>query len=207
MTINELPYKVLMMRENMILAGLWFGKQKPSMSTFLKPFKQTMYEFYKRIEIISADQGSFVCRGFLLAGTADLPARSLICNSVQYNGSFKCWKCLQNGKTTKVGKGHTHVFPFCHDDLKGPPQTKGNVVQDAQEIFQLKQTKNIQNLHGVKGPSWLLLFPDFSVVDDIAVDYMHGVLLGVQKLLLRLWFDKSFVGKPFNFSQFFLQAR
>lgn len=67
------------------------------------------------------------------------------------------------------------------------------------EIFQLKQTKNIQNLHGVKGPPWLLLFPDFSVVDDIAVDYMHGVLLGVQKLLLRLWFDKSFVGKPFNF--------
>lgn len=199
MTINELPYKVLMMRENMILAGLWFGKQKPSMSTFLKPFKQTMLEFYKRIEIISADRGSFVCRGFLLAGTADLPARSLICNSVQYNGSFGCWKCLQNRKTAKVGKGHTHVFPFCRDDLKGPPQTKGNVVQDAQEIFQLKQTKNIQNLHGVKGPSWLLLFPDFSVVDDIAVDYMHGVLLGVQKLLLRLWFDKSFVGKPFNF--------
>lgn len=74
MTINESPYKVRMMRENMILAGLWFGKQKTSMSTLLKPFKQTMLEFYKGIEIISADRGSFVCRGFLLAGTTDLPA-------------------------------------------------------------------------------------------------------------------------------------
>lgn len=176
MTINELPYKVRMMRENMILAGLWFGKQKPSMSTFLKPFKQTMLEFYKGIEIISADRGSFVCRGFLLAGTADLPARTLICNPVQYNGSFGCWKCLHKGKTAKVGKGHTHVFPFCHDDPKGPPRTKENVVQDAQEIVQLKQTKNVQNLDGVKGPSWLLLLPDLSVVDGIAIDYMHGVL-------------------------------
>lgn len=176
MTINELPYKVRMMRENMILAGIWFGKQKPSMSTFLKPFKQTMLEFYKGIEIISADRGSFVCRGFLLAGTADLPARSLICNPVQYNGSFGCWKCLHKGKTAKVGKGHTHVFPFCHDDPKGPPRTKENVVQDAQEIVQLKQTKNVQNMDGVKGPSWLLLLPDLSVVDGIAIDYMHGVL-------------------------------
>lgn len=141
MTINELPYKVRMMRENMILAGLWFGKQKPSMSTFLKPFKQTMLEFYKRIEIISADRGSFVCRGFLLAGTANLPAHSLICNSVQYNGSFGCWKCLQNRQTAKVGKGHTHVFPFCHDDLKGPPQTKGNVVQDAERNFSIETDK------------------------------------------------------------------
>lgn len=118
---------------------------------------------------------------------------------MQYNGSFGCWKFLQKEKTAKVGKGHTHVFPFCHDDPKGPPRTKENVVQDAQEIVQLKQTKNIQNLDGVKGPSWLLLLPDLSVVGGIAIDYMHGVLLGVKKLLLRLWFDKSFVGKPFNF--------
>lgn len=90
-----------------------------------------------------------MCRGLLLASTADLPARSLICNSVQYNGSFGCWKCLQNGKTAKVGMGHTNVFPSCHDDPKGPPQTKGNVLQYAQQIFQLKQTKIIQNLHCV----------------------------------------------------------
>ncbi|CAC5411693.1 unnamed protein product [Mytilus coruscus] len=38
MVINELPYKLRMMKENTILAGLWFGNQKPSMSTFLSPF-------------------------------------------------------------------------------------------------------------------------------------------------------------------------
>ncbi|CAG2238839.1 unnamed protein product [Mytilus edulis] len=38
MVINKLPYKLRMMKENMILAGLWFGDQKPSMSTFLSLF-------------------------------------------------------------------------------------------------------------------------------------------------------------------------
>lgn len=69
----------------MILAGLWFEKQKLSICTFLKPFKQTNLEFYEGVDILS-----FVCSGFPLAGTSDLPARTLICNSVQYNGSFGC---------------------------------------------------------------------------------------------------------------------
>lgn len=86
------------------------------------------------------------------------------------------------GEKSQSRKGITHVFPFCHDDPKGPLRTKENVVQDAQEIVQLKQTKHIQNLHGVKGPSWLLLFPDFSVVDGIAIDYMHGVFIRGPKI-------------------------
>lgn len=148
MIINELPYKVRMMRENMILAGLWFGKHKASMSTFLKPFKQTLLEFHKGVEIISADRGSFMCRGFLLAGTADLPARSLFCNSVQYNGSFGCWKCLQKGKTAKVRKGHTHVFPFCHDDPKGPPRTYTPLLmyQDSRAQLKILNTGKLQSI-------------------------------------------------------------
>lgn len=82
----------------------------------------------------------------------------------------------KRGKQPKSEGDIPMFFPFCHDDPKGPPRTKENVVQDAQEIVQLKQTKNVQNLDGVKGPSWLLLLPDLSVVDGIAIDYMHGVL-------------------------------
>lgn len=34
LVINELPYTLRMMKENMILTALWFGNQKPSMATF-----------------------------------------------------------------------------------------------------------------------------------------------------------------------------
>ena len=34
--INELPYKLRTLKENMIIAGLWFGESKPSMNIYLK---------------------------------------------------------------------------------------------------------------------------------------------------------------------------
>ena len=36
--INELPQKLWIRKENMILAGLWFGGSKPEMLTLLEPF-------------------------------------------------------------------------------------------------------------------------------------------------------------------------
>lgn len=40
--INELNFVERTNRENMILAGLWFGESKPSMLTFLKPLCDTL---------------------------------------------------------------------------------------------------------------------------------------------------------------------
>jgi len=200
--INELPYKQRMNRENMILAGLWFGKDKPAMSTFLKPFLESMKHFDEGVKMTSPERGTFTCKAYLLAGTADLPARCLLCHSVQYNGAYGCWKCLQKGRTAKVGKGHTHIFQFVNENPKGPLRTKEGVIKDSKEIVTIKkQGQKQSNVNGVKGPSWLLLFPKFCIVDGIAIDYMHGVLLGVQKLLIRLWFSKDFVSKPFSFYQ------
>ena len=51
-------------------------------------------------------------------------------------------------------------------------------------------------LYGVKGPSWLSTVPNFDLVQGVAVDYMHCVLLGVTRLLLRLWFTSSHHKEP-----------
>ena len=39
----------------------------------------------------------------------------------------------------------------------------------------------------MKGPTWLSVVPDFDIIDGVSIDYMHAVLLGVCRLLLRLW--------------------
>lgn len=44
---------------------------------------------------------------------------------------------------------------------------------------------------GVKGPSWLQTIPQFDIIKGTSFDYMHCVLLGVTRLLLRLWFTPS----------------
>jgi hypothetical protein len=192
--INELPYHLRMKKENMILTSLWFGSSKPSMGTFLKPFQKTMSELHSGIQCESPEVGIFTCKAILLCGTADLPARSLLCNHIQYNGSHACWKCEQEGKTEAVGKGHARIFPFEKDNPKGPIRTPANVISNARDAV---DTNSV--IKGIKGPSWLQFFPGFHIIDGIAIDYMHGVLLGVQKLLLELWFLPKYGKESFTF--------
>lgn len=202
LVVNELPYKLRMKKENMILAALWFGNKKPSMGTFLKPFLSSMMDMSEGIECFSPEKNTFTCKGYLLCGTADLPARCLLCNNVQFNGAFSCWKCKQKGESAKVGKGHTMVFPYNLQSPKGPERTLLSALEDAKTSVQRKMAgdKN-STIDGIKGPSWLMLIPKFHIIHGIAIDYMHGVLLGVQKLLLRLWFAKEFSTKHFSFHQ------
>ena len=201
MVINELPYNIRMKKENMILTGLWFGKQKPSMGTYLKPFLDTFKELEDGITLYSPDKNTdFLLKGYLLCGTADLPARCLLCNSIQFNGSYSCWKCVQKGESALVRKGYAHVFPFNCEQPKGPIRTKESVLCDAQKALDLQDSGDkTHSVNGVKGPSWLNFFPKFDIVNGIAIDYMHGVLLGVQKLLLNLWFGVSHKSKPFSY--------
>ena len=193
LVINELPYNLRMKKENMILAALWFGNQKPLMATFLRPFLDSMKALSIGIKCFAPGRGEFVCKAFVMCGTADLPARSLLCNSNQYNGAYSCWKCLQKGGTAKVGKGHSHIFPFMPDSPKEPPRTSKSLLKDAMQAVQDKKTVN-----GIKGPTWLMVLPKFDILHGISIDYMHGVALGVQKLMLRLWFSPDYA--KFNFS-------
>ena len=55
-------------------------------------------------------------------------------------------------------------------------------------------------VNGVKGPSWLSTLQHFDFVSGMAIDYMHGVLPGVQKLLLTLWLSSNFSNRHFGMS-------
>lgn len=47
-------------------------------------------------------------------------------------------------------------------------------------------------MFGVKGPTWLSVIPNYSVVNGNVVHYMHCVLSGVTKMLLKLWFSSEY---------------
>ena len=83
--INELEYGKRIARENMLFAGLWFGEKKSAMWTFLRLHMNALKELETGIEFKSPSRGQFVCKALLLACTCDLPARCLVCNSMQYN--------------------------------------------------------------------------------------------------------------------------
>ena len=134
LVINELPYAQRMAKENMIFVGLWFGEKKPAMWTFLKPHTYSFKTLEMGVEMNSPDRGTFNCKGVVLACTCDLPARCILCNSMQYNGENGCWKCLQPGQTVRTGvRGHSRAFLYQNGNPKGPLRTARNVTQDAAE--------------------------------------------------------------------------
>ena len=175
----------------MIFAGLWFGSTNPNMLTYFKPFHSSLRLLETEgIRVESPEAGTFISCAILLAGTCDLPAKCLVCNTVQFNGFYGCSKCKQPGESVRTDKGGTVLsFPFSQNNPKGPPRTHQGNIEDAKEAVLMKKPCD-----GVKGPSWLASLKHYDIIKGTGIDYMHAVLLGVMKMLLNLWFrtNRSF---------------
>ncbi|XP_053389746.1 uncharacterized protein LOC128552724 [Mercenaria mercenaria] len=189
--INELPYKMRKSRKYMILAGLWCGSAKPSMNIFLEPMLKALSELEKGVEVTTYSGKTVNIKGFLLAISCDLPARSAVLNINQHNGEGCCIKCLQLGKNhrTQTG-GNIRVFEYKKGDPSGPCRTHESIMQDAQNITDMNK-KATSHINGIKGPSVVMFCPQVDGVKSVAIDYMHLVCLGTVRLLLKLWFNVS----------------
>ena len=105
-------------------------------------------------------------------------------------------------KTNKGG--HTHAYSFNENDLKsgcGEGRTHEQTLQFAAESTKKAAASGvISGVYGVKGFSWFMFVPKFDIRRGVAVDYMHGTLLGVVKMLLQLWMNKSYSSEPWSVS-------
>ena len=97
------------------------------------------------------------------------------------------------------GKGHTHVFEFQPGCPKGPERDNASLKLSAMQAHENFVNNHKENgVNGVKGISLLMGLEYFDTVKGIDIDYMHGMLLGVQKRLLTLWFSPQFSKDAFS---------
>ena len=75
--VNELPYKERTLKENSILAGLWFGEVKPNVNIYFKPIVEELIILEKQgIEVKSPlVPEPFICKAILVAGNCDLSSK------------------------------------------------------------------------------------------------------------------------------------
>ena len=90
LVINELPYHVLYKRENMILAGLWFGLSKPAANLFINVFRGGLDDLFRWVNFTLNDQSEIEVREIVMCGTCDIPAKSQFLNMKQFNGDYGC---------------------------------------------------------------------------------------------------------------------
>ncbi|XP_071795450.1 uncharacterized protein [Asterias amurensis] len=138
----------------------------------------------------------------LLSSVFDSPARCLFQNFIQFNGYYGCPFCLAKGQSVKTSvTGSTQTYPFMvdSDTGHGEPRTHQSTMQFAKEAHDIMvKTGGKKVVYGVKGYSCFCFVQKFDIIRSVAIDYMHGVMLGVVKMCTKLWFDSKFRTKPFS---------
>lgn len=119
----------------------------------------------------------------------------MVMNMAQFNGLYGCPKCKQPGTVIPTGDGSTRVYPFDSVFVDGPKRNHNEFLQHGEEAFTISKS-----FYGVKGPSW---WGNISVdiINGVAIDYMHSVLFGLVRRLLKLWFNPKFSSELFSISK------
>lgn len=117
-----------------------------------------------------------------MCGVFDLPAKAAILKMMYFNGQYACITCEEPGRVVKQGKGTSRCFPYTNGQYQ--MRSNDSVLECMQQGTLKKPVK------GFKGVSGLIAIEAFDLVEGILPDYMHGVLLGVTKMLLSKWFSQ-----------------
>lgn len=120
------------------------------MGGFTKPLIYTLRDLETNGTDFTINGQIYNSKSYLICGTADLPAKSLVMNCNQFNEQYSCLRCLHSGETFRTVKGGT-VLTFPYDRSKPQPRkiTSQECMSNAVEAV---NSRNVIN--GMKGPSF-----------------------------------------------------
>ncbi|XP_064461624.1 uncharacterized protein LOC135371566 [Ornithodoros turicata] len=127
-----------------------------------------------------------VSKAFVVCCSVDSAARPLLQNMIKFNGFFGCSWCLHPGVTVKGDVRYT-VTSQVHEERKASSSIRCMYRAAAEHTISF----------GFKGPSALLNLPGFDVISSFVPDYLHCILLGVARTMMKLWFDSKYSGEGF----------
>lgn len=168
--------------------GLYCGSSKPVsvddyLAQFIRDLSSTLQNgIYINGQHRDVEIHSFVC---------DAPARQYVKKVKGHTGFSACERCCVNGERPKVEVKHTCVdnCEICRDAKREQSVkfVETGCAPRCDELFRLGRYEDHQRPND---PSTLLELP-IDIIKDFPLDYMHLVLLGVVKRLLKLWLGTS----------------
>lgn len=196
---NFLPPEMRFCSENILLVSMYFGVKKPN------PFD--LVSFLAK-ELSSADisifDGSNIIKFVpaVVVASCDIPARSMLQNMKGATGKFGCAICYHPGEAVPNLKGKTTIR-FTKENKQQQLRTHNETVNKASII---NSNPKINEIDGVKGVSCMLLFDNFDIINNFAIDFMHGIALGVTKHMIEIWIGIKSIPDPKNNLKFKLRS-
>lgn len=181
--INELPFHIR--KENMLLCALYYGKQKPYVNSFLKPFVSELKDLHTEgIDCLIAGRDTPQnVKVHILLSSVDSVARPMLQGINQFNGRYGCSFCLHRGRRIARNNGKARVYVGGVTQLR-TSQQHIEALERLQEYNQSHRMKR-KHIEGVKYASVLLLLPQFDIVQSFVPDYLHAALEGTVKTFLK----------------------
>lgn len=189
--INEISPAARFSRDNMLLVGIWQGKGKPPFRQYLSVFSEEMnglYNFGIDVHIAGVEMNVKLA---VICATLDLPAKAAVMNMSLFNGQHACITCEEPGQVVRQGKGHARCYPYRLADEKHPIRTSEGIQ------VHMTNASDRHRIMGFRGLSGLVALKSIDLVSGIVPDYMHGLLLGITKMLLDKWFSPTQNGNPY----------
>jgi len=142
--------------------GIFHGTTKPeSVNEFLQPFVDDLCELLQNGLCVNNKLFNFEV-GHIIC---DTPAKNFLLNVRAHNAYFGCSTCTQEGEYIQ----HRMTFP----ELNAPLRTNESFRNKVHEEYH-------------KGDSPLEFLP-IDIVNDVCLDYMHLLCIGITKRLIQLW--------------------
>ncbi|RMZ94728.1 hypothetical protein BpHYR1_017434 [Brachionus plicatilis] len=140
-----------------------------------------------------------IVKVFLTNGVFDKPARAAILNTVQYNGKYGCLKCYQSGENIASSKNGTiHIYPYKNYHYDKPKRSHEKYLNDLRQS--IDQNKPYR---GIKGESMLNKLTFYFPIESTVIDFMHSILEGVVKSLIKYLFYPEYASRPFSLRKYF----
>jgi len=148
--------------------GIYYGKEKPSdsnlcLSYFIDELQLLVQNGIEIDKIVYGVRVRVFC--------CDAPAKSYILKIKGHSGFHSCSRCEQEGEYLL----NRVCFPYLKPESRPYKRTQSNYL-----------TKSSED-HHVGDLSIVASVPNFNVVNDFSLDYLHLVCLGTVRKLIHLW--------------------
>lgn len=182
--LNFLPPNIRFKRENILIVGLYYGKQKPDIDKIIFPLAEEIQKLTKSKIRVLYNGSLLEFIPIVMFCTCDLVARPMVMRMNGHSAYFGCPLCLHNGNII-MGVKKKYVR-YVKQNVISEMRTHKNFLKTAKSV----QNTNIK-INGINGITSMLYFENFNVVDGFNTDYMHGAFLGVMKHMLDIWLKKK----------------
>ena len=192
--INELPFSVRASKP--LITGIWFGRDKPIMNIFLKPFVDYMNTLSRSGVTCTIANERRRIKIFTLCCCVDSVARAPVQGFIQFNGYFGCGWCLHPGNYVASNRGgNSNRGGSVKYTLQNETPAKRTEIQTL--VYMQRSQTSRKPIYGVKNSSVLINMERFNIISAFVPDYMHCVCLGIAEQFLDLWLSSN---RPYSLS-------